>query len=551
MADQVTNYQCPACTGPLHFDGKIGKLKCDYCGSTFTVEEIEKLYKAKNESAAAAKEEADKKAEKEAAEAAALEQEMQAAQSASAGAESAGIGAPASGTGTAASAAAASGGTQAGATSAYASSHSSHSSYSSAANAGPASSAAASSGPASASASSGPASAPSGPTSASASAQDSSGWGKDAAKMRAYNCTSCGAELICDETTAATSCPYCGNNTIIPGTFAGTQRPEWVIPFKSEKKDAVNALKSYYKGKVLLPGSFSNNNHLEEIKGVYVPFWLYSGHVDARGRYEARKDQIFRQGEYQITRSEHYSVDREGTISFTRIPVDASTKMPNDLMDSIEPFDYRAITEFSLSYMPGFLANKYDVSSKECGKRAGERARKTAEDALRDTVRGYSSVSTAAHEEKIYNEKTEYAVLPVWLLSTKWEGQNFLFAMNGQTGKMIGNLPIARMKLLLISVMTFILSMLVFGSFMIGGEEADTTSYLITAVFAMVLTMIVNAVLIAQMKPVAQEARAAAYISLGGIELSRRNDTYIRTTESRTRIQNAQPRGGGDGGGQH
>ena len=436
MADQVTNYQCPACTGPLHFDGKIGKLKCDYCGSTFTVEEIEKLYKAKNESAAAAKEEADKKAEKEAAEAAALEQEMQAAQSVSAGAEAAGIGAPASGTGTAASAAAASGGTQAGATSAYASSHSSHSSYSSAANAGPASSAAASSGPASAS---------SGPASASASAQDSSGWGKDAAKMRAYNCTSCGAELICDETTAATSCPYCGNNTIIPGTFAGTQRPEWVIPFKSEKKDAVNALKSYYKGKVLLPGSFSNNNHLEEIKGVYVPFWLYSGHVDARGRYEARKDQIFRQGEYQITRSEHYSVDREGTISFTRIPVDASTKMPNDLMDSIEPFDYRAITEFSLSYMPGFLANKYDVSSKECGKRAGERARKTAEDALRDTVRGYSSVSTAAHEEKIYNEKTEYAVLPVWLLSTKWEGQNFLFAMNGQTGKMIGNLPIAKM----------------------------------------------------------------------------------------------------------
>ena len=180
--------------------------------------------------------------------------------------------------------------------------------------------------------------------------------------MRAYNCTSCGAELICDETTAATSCPYCGNNTIIPGTFAGTQRPDWVIPFKSDKKDAVNALKSYYKGKVLLPGTFSNNNHLEEIKGVYVPFWLYSGDVEAQGRYEAKKDQVFRQGEYQITRSEHYAVEREGTISFSRIPVDASTKMPDDLMDSIEPFDYRTITEFSLSYMPGFLANKYDVS---------------------------------------------------------------------------------------------------------------------------------------------------------------------------------------------
>ena len=419
MADQVTNYQCPACTGPLHFDGKIGKLKCDYCGSTFTAQEIEKLYKAKNESAAAAKEKADKKAEKEAAEAAALEQEMQAAQNApETGEPAVSAGVPSSGP---AAQSAGSSGVHAGGP-AGAHGH------------GPSGTPAAGSvGSQSAQSSSGSHTA--GQTNASASptssAGDNSGWGKDAAKMRAYNCTSCGAELICDETTAATSCPYCGNNTIIPGTFAGTQRPDWVIPFKSDKKDAVNALKSYYKGKVLLPGTFSNNNHLEEIKGVYVPFWLYSGDVEAQGRYEAKKDQVFRQGEYQITRSEHYAVEREGTISFSRIPVDASTKMPDDLMDSIEPFDYRTITEFSLSYMPGFLANKYDVSQKECGKHAGERARRTAEDALRGTVQGYTSVSTSAHKETICNEKTEYAVLPVWLLSTKWEGQNFLFAMNG------------------------------------------------------------------------------------------------------------------------
>ena len=258
MADQVTNYQCPACTGPLHFDGKAGKLKCDYCGSYFTVEEIEKLFAAKNASAVSAK-------------------------------------------------------------------------------------------------------------------KDSSGWGSDAEKMRAYNCTSCGAELICDETTAATQCPYCGNNTIIPGQFAGTLKPDCVIPFKYEKKDAVNALKSYYKGKSLLPGSFNNSNHLEEIKGVYVPFWLYSGHVDASGLYEAKQDEVFRQGEYEITKSRHYEVSREGTISFSRVPVDASTRMPDDLMDSIEPFDYSAVTDFSMAYMPGYLANKYDVSRQECGKRAAEK----------------------------------------------------------------------------------------------------------------------------------------------------------------------------------
>lgn len=477
MADQVTNYQCPACTGPLHFDGKIGKLKCDYCGSTFTVEEVEKLFREKNEAAAKNQQKADEKAEKEAAEAAAFEKEAQAAQSAPAAADASNATGPAQ------------------------------------------------------------------------TASGSGGWGNDAAKMRAYNCTSCGAELICDETTAATQCPSCGNNTIIPGQFAGTLRPDWVIPFKSEKKDAVNALKSYYQGKFLLPGSFSNNNHLEEVKGVYVPFWLYSGHVDATGQYEAKQNEVFRQGEYEITRSKHFEVDRAGTISFSRIPVDASTKMPDDLMDSIEPFDYRTITEFSLSYMPGFLANKYDISKDQCMKRADERARNTAEAELRATVTGYSTVATRAHDEQIHNEKTEYAVLPVWLLSTNWEGKNFLFAMNGQTGKMIGNLPISKMKQTITLALVFILSFLIFGSFLLGGEETSTVSYLITAAFALVLTAIVNTVLVSQMKPVAHKARAAAYVSHGGMKLSRRDDRYIKTTESRVRLQNRQAPGGGKGPG--
>ena len=449
MADQVTNYQCPACTGPLHFDGKIGKLKCDYCGSTYTVEEVEKLFAAKNEAAVNAKEAADAKAQKEAAE------------------------------------------------------------------------------------------------SQSSASAENPGWGNDAAKMRAYNCTSCGAELICDSTTAATQCPYCGNNTIVPGTFAGTQRPDYVIPFKYEKKDAVNALKGYYKGKTLLPGSFNNANHLEEIKGVYVPFWLFSGHVDAKGLYDAKQDEVFRQGEYEVTRSKHYEVDREGTVSFTRIPVDASTKMPDDLMDSIEPFDYKAITEFSLAYMPGYLANKYDVSARECGRRAEDRSRNTAEDALRSTVTGYTSVSTRAHAEKIHNEKTEYALLPVWLLSTQWEGKNFLFAMNGQTGRMIGNLPVSKLKQTLWFLAVFVVCLLLFGSFLLTGDKVSASSYLIALIFALIPASIVNAVLVSQMKPVAQKHQAAAYVAKGGVDLHVRNDRYIRTTESRVKLQNRQPAGGG------
>ena len=464
MAEQVTNYQCPACTGPLRFDAGTGKLKCDYCGSSFTVQEIEKLYADKNAAAEKAKEEADKKAEKKA------EKEA--------------------------------------------------------------------SGP-----SAGKDAAAKENTGSAENAQE--GWGKDAAKMRAYNCTSCGAELICDETTAATKCPYCGNNTIIPGQFAGTLKPDYVIPFRKEKKEAVDALKNYYKGKMLLPGSFSNSNHLEEIKGVYVPFWLYSGHVDARGLYDARQDEIHREGEYEVTRSRHYEADREGTVSFSRIPADASSKMPDDLMDSIEPFDYSEITDFSLSYMPGYLANKYDVGKKECGRRAEERARHSAADELQATVQGYTSVTARTHEEKAVSEKVEYAVFPVWLLSTQWEGQNFLFAMNGQTGKMIGNLPVSKARQAIWFLGSFVIFLLIFGSFLFTGEDTTASSYVIAAAFALIPSVILNMVLVSQMKPVARESRAAAYAASGGVRLRVKNDRYIRTTESRVKLQNRQEPGGG------
>lgn len=65
MANQVTNYKCPACTGPLHFVGESGKLECEYCGSVYEVSEIEKLMETKEEEAAKAMEAADQKAEQQ------------------------------------------------------------------------------------------------------------------------------------------------------------------------------------------------------------------------------------------------------------------------------------------------------------------------------------------------------------------------------------------------------------------------------------------------------------------------------------------------------
>ena len=265
---------------------------------------------------------------------------------------------------------------------------------------------------------------------------------EEASRMRGYLCPSCSAAIICDDTTMATSCPYCGNPTVVPGQFAGGLRPDYVIPFKLDKNAAVAALKKYYLGKKFLPDSFTAGNHIEEVKGVYVPFWLFDGEADAAMRFHGTKVRSYTKGDYNITETSHYRVTREGSVVFEKVPVDGSSKMPDAHMDAIEPFKYNDLKQFSTAYLPGFLADKYDEDAEKCSKRANERIIASTEIAMKNTISGYASLTREYSNINLKRGDVKYALMPVWLLSTKWNGQNFLFAMNGQTGKLIGDLPI-------------------------------------------------------------------------------------------------------------
>jgi len=266
--------------------------------------------------------------------------------------------------------------------------------------------------------------------------------------LRLYNCPSCGAELICDETTAATSCPYCGNPSIVPGQLSDMLKPDYVIPFKLSKEDAKAALKKYYIGKRLLPRAFSEENHIEELKGVYVPFWLFDGAADADMQFQGTRVSTMTHGDVITTTTDYYRIRRSGTVRFEKIPVDASSKMPDEHMDAIEPYDYSELRPFSNAYLPGFLADKYDLEPEDCFARADERAENTAADLVARTVSGYNSVIPQGKQLRIRRGKISYALLPVWLLSTRWNGQNYLFAMNGQTGKLIGDLPASQKRVI-------------------------------------------------------------------------------------------------------
>ena len=259
--------------------------------------------------------------------------------------------------------------------------------------------------------------------------------------LRIYQCKTCGGEIITDETTAATSCPYCSNPVVMLGQLSGDLKPDVVIPFKHDKNAAIQALKNHYKGKRLLPKVFSQENHIQEVKGVYVPVWLFDADAEASIRYKATRVRHWSDSRWHYTETTHYSVFRSGSMRFAAVPVDGSTKMDDVLMESIEPYDLDRGVDFQTAYLSGFLADRYDVNAQQSVQRANERIRTSTEEAFADTVVGYTSVVPVSTHVNLQNGKARYALYPVWLLNTSWNGKQYHFAMNGQTGKFVGDLP--------------------------------------------------------------------------------------------------------------
>ena len=259
--------------------------------------------------------------------------------------------------------------------------------------------------------------------------------------LRVYTCQSCGGEIVADETTGASECPFCGNPVVMTGQFAGDLKPDLVIPFKVDKKAAIAALQNHYKGKVLLPKVFKDQNHIKEVKGLYVPVWLFDTDADAHVRYKATRTRFWSDSNYNYTETKYFSVTRAGGIGFDNVPVDGSTKMDDTLMESIEPFRIEDAVDFQTAYLSGYLADKYDVDAEASIARANERIKKSTEDAFASTVVGYSSVIPTSTNISLQNGRARYALYPVWILNTKWNKQNFTFAVNGQTGKIAGDLP--------------------------------------------------------------------------------------------------------------
>ena len=271
-----------------------------------------------------------------------------------------------------------------------------------------------------------------------------------------YRCKNCGAEVMADEQTTATFCLYCGSTTILKDKIMDGIIPTKIIPFKKVKDDAIEAFKGLSKGRPLMPKLFNKQENIEKITGVYIPFWTYDLNVSGNIDFNGVDVKHWSDYNYRYTKTDTYLSKRSGQMDFTRILVDGSSRFDDDLMDSIEPFHFEDLVDYNHAYLSGFLAEKYDVEKDAAQERANLRAMNTAVDKVKSTVHHQTKTVTTNNME-ISKISDDYILLPVWMVNIKYNDKNYTFAMNGQTGELVGNIPIDMKKAVIISIALFII----------------------------------------------------------------------------------------------
>lgn len=261
-------------------------------------------------------------------------------------------------------------------------------------------------------------------------------------------CANCGAPLTPGEYDSTCRCEYCGSYIILDDRVSGEFRPDRILPFRIDRTAVAEKLREEFKRRIFTPDSFLSDAALETMKGMYVPFWMFD--YSARYNYEGRgtKVRVWTAGDTEYTETSFFRVKRDLSMDFDQVPADASIAMPDEIMDMMEPYDYGELEDFILKYMSGFYAERYNEGADALEPRARGRVEQDAELLLKDTLVEYTTLIPEKKELETEKKKVSYSLLPVWKYSYRYKEKNYDFYINGETGKIVGETPVSKKKVL-------------------------------------------------------------------------------------------------------
>lgn len=269
--------------------------------------------------------------------------------------------------------------------------------------------------------------------------------------MDLFLCPNCGAEIVTDATTAATYCYYCHNPVVLSGRLSGEFLPNKVLPFAVEKEEVINRFLAWTKKKWFVPKAFFNKDQIDKLTGVYFPYWATDAEVDGTMQANGTVIRIWRIGDIEYTETKQFAVSRAGKLSFKELVKNALSKNTQQKMvEGVQPFPLDKAIDFKSQYLAGFQAEKRDIEYEAIKSQIQSELKDYSEKLLKDTANGYTTLTGVRTSASITNEVNNYVLLPVWLVTYRSNDSSkkvYYYAMNGQTGKVSGVLPISQKKL--------------------------------------------------------------------------------------------------------
>ncbi len=267
-----------------------------------------------------------------------------------------------------------------------------------------------------------------------------------------FTCPQCGGEILNTDGQAVTFCSYCGSQVALTSRLKKIKKPDVIIPFKISKDECKKAYIKKLRGALFAPGFMKKDTEISKFRGIYMPYWTYSMSPVEEIDVSSKTSSV--SGNYQVETHYRTSIFSEGTIEGASY--DGASAFSDELSEAIAPFDANEMIPFNASYLSSYYADESDVDAKVYREFAeNTTADIYADKVYRDDMAQYGiNRNTIAESFVAIREETRLAYFPVWFLGIKSKKGNRVSyaAVNGQTGKLVSDLPVDFKKYLLASL---------------------------------------------------------------------------------------------------
>ena len=267
-------------------------------------------------------------------------------------------------------------------------------------------------------------------------------------EVTVFSCPQCGGEILSTDNAASGFCSFCGASTILYTRIQNEHRPNYIIPFKKTKEDCKQAYADLMKRAIFAPKELKDTKKIDSFRGIYMPYWAY--YITQNSFLNIKGKKSYRSGDYIIT--DHYDLTGELDAYYKGISYDASSSFSDNISENLAPYDVKGMKKFTPAYFSGFYADTADVSSAIYEPVAKELANAQTTTQI-DNFAPFKEYSKTYNQNGVaYNTTTneiDYTMFPVWFMSYR-NGDRVAYAtVNGQTGKVVADVPVDPWKYLL------------------------------------------------------------------------------------------------------